>query len=52
MQRLDKTMLKERLSPFLTKEEIRTLEKRRQALIRHIQELIEKHGEPDVIVRR
>jgi hypothetical protein len=47
---LDKQELKEKLSAFLTKEQIRTIEKRRQKLIEHFEKLIEERGIDDVIL--
>jgi hypothetical protein len=50
LRMLDEKTQKEGLSKLLTKEEIRTLEKRRKKLIDYIEELIEEHGEAHVIV--
>ena len=41
---------KEKLSPFLTKDEIRTLEKRRKKLIKYIEKLIKKQGQEQIIL--
>jgi hypothetical protein len=49
LRNLDKSEVEEKVGPYLEKSELRTLLKRREALIEHIQNLVEKHGEKDVL---
>jgi hypothetical protein len=49
LRNMDEAALEQRLAPFLTKGEIKSLFKRRQALVAHIERLIAKSGEPTVL---
>lgn len=49
LQNLDKNSVEERLSPFLETQEIARLLKRKAKLVRHIQQLIDRVGEDNVL---
>ena len=49
LREIDEDTIRRRLEPFLTRQEISTLLRRRLKLIRHIQSLIDTHGEDAVL---
>jgi hypothetical protein len=49
LQNLDETEISERLSPFLNEKERNAVMKRRAALVKHIQHLIDERGEGKVL---
>lgn len=50
LQKLNKDQLTAKLSPFLTKDEISSLDKRRKKLIKHFESRIKKQGYDQIIV--